>query len=433
MRNSTARRTAWKLAFLNGGIWGVGSGLANVTLLTYFARQAGATGVAIGWLIAAPSLVGLLRLATPAWTTTPERRRRFCLGAFGGSALAAAAIPAGAFFGDAAHGGRAVAVLTAAWTAQQLLEFFGVAAMWDWWADLAPERLRGRFIGRREAWLTAGAVAGMVLGVAFVWLWERRCRTLGANDELWKGYAACAWWGAGAFAAAILPLARIPELRRRGAKLLPPLRWRDLVDPWRSPAFRRLLVYGVWLSATNGLVQTAQSLFMISPLNVSYAWKKTYDGVSRGVQSLLLPGTGRWIDRRGAIRILAASHGVVALAAAFFLVASESRSYWIVGAYVLWLAYAGINVAAPRLMLGHSPPERTTTYAAAWFGWTQLAFAVCALLGGWIYDWLGRSWKPVDVAGWSVDRFALIFAVSLALKLVGVPLALRIPEASKDG
>src|SRR5262245_12088692 len=88
-----ARRHSIVAAFANAALWGVGSGLASTTLVVYLARERGAGGLAISWILAAPSLVGLLRLATPGWLARVASRRRFCVGLFLSSAGVLALLP----------------------------------------------------------------------------------------------------------------------------------------------------------------------------------------------------------------------------------------------------------------------------------------------------------------------------------------------------
>ena len=51
------RRHSIFAAYANGGLWGIGNGLASTTLVTYLAKEYGATGVAVSWLLAAPAFV----------------------------------------------------------------------------------------------------------------------------------------------------------------------------------------------------------------------------------------------------------------------------------------------------------------------------------------------------------------------------------------
>src|SRR5215204_2373273 len=87
-------RSSIRYAYANAGLWGLGSGLASMTLVIYFAREFNASGRAIGWLLAAPSMVGLLRLWAPRWLHRVRSRRRLCVEMFLASSAALAALPA---------------------------------------------------------------------------------------------------------------------------------------------------------------------------------------------------------------------------------------------------------------------------------------------------------------------------------------------------
>jgi MFS family permease len=171
---------------------------------------------------------------------------------------------------------------------------------------------------------------------------------------------------------------------------------------------------------------------MAKVLNLQFAEKKLLDGASRGLQALLLPWTGAVVDRRGNVPVLALSWAIVAMAPAFLLVASPQAPWWIVGAYVCWIAYAGVNVTFPNLMLGLSAPGETPAYAAAWFAWTQLAYALAVLAGGWALDWATASAASGALAGLGVDRFAALFVAQWTLAVVGVLFARRIDEPPRN-
>ena len=99
-------RCSLQLAYANGAIWGVGNGLASVSLIAYFARELHASGAAIAWILAAPSLVGLSRLLTPWWLHRVASRRRFCVGMFLASAAGLGLLPVAAApgaLGDSQH------------------------------------------------------------------------------------------------------------------------------------------------------------------------------------------------------------------------------------------------------------------------------------------------------------------------------------------
>jgi MFS family permease len=426
---SSSLRRSLALAYANGALWGVASGLASVSLVAYFARELQAGGAAIAWILAAPSLVGLSRLLTPLWLERVGSRRRFCAAMFLASAAALAAMPMLAAPGVLGTPRQSIVALGTLWVLSQALEFFGVVALWSWLGDLVPAAIRGRFIGRREAWLTAGLVAGGFAAAAAVWFWQRHCDEIGRPELLWRAYAACASFGAAVAALAVLPLVRMTE-HTRPAQPNTEHRFSlgTLLAPLVDRRFRRLMAFGVCYSIANGLVQAPRQLFLANVLKLELAEKRGLDAASRGLQIIWMPWLGRLADRRGNVGILATSWTLVTLAVGFFFLATPESRWWIGGAYLCWVAYAGLNVTLPNLMLGLSPPQERASYAAAWFAWTQLAYSLSILAGGWLLDRLAAasSASRSDTAG--LDRFHLLFAIGGALMIVGIFLAARIPE-----
>lgn len=424
-------RCSLQLAYANGAIWGVGNGLASVSLIAYFARELHASGAAIAWILAAPSLVGLSRLLTPWWLHRVASRRRFCVGMFLASAAMLGLLPVAAAPGALADSRHSLIALGSLWTLCQTLEFIGVVALWSWFGDIVPAKIRGRFVGRREAWLTAGLVVGGFAAALATWAWQRHCQAIGQPELLWKSYAACASFGAALAALATLPLVRMND-GSHGRGALPPAKptWRGLVAPLLDCRFRRLMWFGICYSVANGLVQSPRQIFLASILKLELAEKRSLDAASRGLQIALMPRLGGVVDRRGNVRLLVVSWAIVSLGTLCFLFAAPQAKWWIAGAYVCWIAYAGLNVTLPNLMLGLSPPHATAPYAAAWFAWTQLAYALSILAGGQLLDRLSVAGR-LSVLGadaGEITPFRLLFAAGGMLMAVGVGLARRVPE-----
>jgi MFS family permease len=427
-RPSSPLRRSLTLAYGNGALWGAGSGLASVSLVAYFARELNASGTAISWILATPSLAGLLRLLTPLWLNRIGSRRRLCVGMFLASSAALALLPLIAAPGRLANSTQSAVALGVCWTLSQTLEFIGVVALWSWFGDLVPRAIRGRFVGRREAWLTAGLVAGGFAAAAATWAWQRHCDAIDQPELLWQSYAACASFGAALAALATLPLLHMAEpTRADGASSSAGFSLGALFRPLADRRFRRLMAFGVCFSVANGLVQSPRQIFMASVLKLELAEKRSLDAASRGLQILLMPWLGDLVDRRGNIRLLTLSWTIVSLATLFFFLAAPQAKWWIIGAYCCWVAYAGLNVTLPNLMLGLSPVGNTAAYAAAWFAWTQLAYSLSILAGGYLFDLLGRQATAIPSRG-VFDRFGMLFAASGALMILGIGLAARIPE-----
>jgi MFS family permease len=128
------------------------------------------------------------------------------------------------------------------------------------------------------------------------------------------------------------------------------------------------------------------------------------------------------------VPVLVVSQVLVSLGLVFFLIAKPEAWWWIVGAYVLWIAYAGVNTAMPKLMLSLTPRSQYTSYAAAWFAWSEFVFALSTLAGGLLYDWAKEDFIPREWAGCRIDYFAMFFVLGLVLRLSAAAWAARIRE-----
>jgi MFS family permease len=169
-------------------------------------------------------------------------------------------------------------------------------------------------------------------------------------------------------------------------------------------------------------------MFQMSVLHISYATRLAMDGTSQGVQSTVMPWIGREIDRRGNMPMLMISQLLVAAGLLFFLVATPETWWLVAGAYLLWVAYAGINVAMPNLVLSLTQQESYAAYAAAWFAWTQLVYAISSLAGGMLLDWLSRHWGETSRFLGNPGCFAAIFLLGFVLRLIAALFAARVPE-----
>lgn len=428
------RRRSIVFAYLNGGLWGFGNGLAGTTLLFYLASSYGATGMALSWLLAAPALVGILRLFTPLWLDRVGSRRIFCTRMFVISALVLLGLPilsAPNILPEATH---SIAALTVCWAVYHLFEHFAVVALWSWIGDLVPRKIRGRFVGRRQGWMNGGKVFGILTSAIVATIWRKHCEATAQPESLWIGFAALASAGALVMLLSIGPLARMTDLPSpsdigsRSARR----RLREILVPFADASFRRLLYYGCWFSFANGIADTAVRVYQISILQITYAEKRILDSSSRGIQALAMPWVGKQVDRRGNVSVLVISQGLVATALLFFLIATPESKWWILGTYVCWIAYAGTNVAMPNLMLSLSKPECSTAYSAAWFASTQLAYALSALAGGVLFDFLSDHWKPFYLGDWQIDHFAAILLGGFLLRAIGMLWAARIREVEES-
>ncbi len=419
------RRTALRGFYENAALWGLGNGLVSSSLIAYLAGNYGAKGFAVSLILAAPRLIGVLRLATPVLMEWVGNRRRFTVQTFLASAIILLALPMISAPGVLPTPTTSLAALVICWTCYHLCEFLGVIAIWAWIGDAVPRRVRGRFVGNRSAIMNTCQVVGMIAGAVGTSLWQQHSIATNQPENSWLAYVACVSCGALLFALATLPLLRVPNVA--SAQSPNRSRWQEILLPFRDRAFLRYLAYGGWFSLANGLPATAQFLFQMRALNISYAERLALDGTSQGMQSAVMPWIGRVIDRRGNVPVLVVSQLLVACGMLFLVVATPDYRWWLAGAYALWIAYAGINVAMPNLVLTLAQRESYATYAAAWFAWTQLVYALSTLAGGLLFDWASVNWQGSATFG-GVEHFVAIFMIGFVLRLIAVGLAARVPE-----
>ena len=213
------RRRARRLALWNGAIWAVGNGLCSTTLVVYLALelQAPRAGLSVGLILAMRHLIGALQLGAPAVIRDGSSRKRLCLAGFTGSGLASLALPPAAAPGVLPSPGASLGALVGLWCAHHLMQYLGMVAFWSWLADVAPRRIRGRFLGLRGRWLAAGEAAGAAAAGLHAW----GLGNLRPDLPGWMPYLLPALAGALLMLASVVPVARMaaaPAAAPRGVE-----------------------------------------------------------------------------------------------------------------------------------------------------------------------------------------------------------------------
>ena len=402
------RRIGRRLAYQNGAIWALGNGLTSSTLVIYLALELGApgAGLAISMILAAPRIAGLLRLAAPSLIRWFGDRKRFCLVFYALSLLVLAVLPGCIVARSMQTPTAGLIVLVVAWCVYHLLEYLGTVALWAWLGDLVPLQIRGRFLGRRERWMVSGQAVGMLVAALF---------TMFARDawpELpkWLVYVMTAEVGVACMALSLVPLAAMPEpghVTRQETQQSRPRR--GLLAPLFDKQFRRLIYFGCWFSFFNGVTQSVQYLYPARVLAISLGFMLLLKMGMRIGQLGISPTMGRLADRFGNRPVMLLMLPIVASGPLFYFFATPEQWYWMIGAWVAWIAYAGINVCLPNLMLKLSPGEEKEAYIASFYAISGVCVAGSTLLGGWLFDRLGDESFWVGRREFSFYEYSFLF------------------------
>lgn len=421
------RRRARRLLYHNGAIWAVGNGLISTMLVVYSAMDLDTGGIALGvsFILAAPNLVGALRLAAPALIARLGDRKWFCIAAFLAATVVLLAVPLVAVPGLIPSGRVAMIAIVVLWCVYHLLQYLATVALWSWLADLVPRSIRGRFLGRRERWMVAGQAAAMLATGAFSWGWSE----LYPDRFRWIGRAIPAVSGAVLMMVAVVPLVKLPSVAtgrivQAGATLS------AMLAPFRDGRFWRLVVFGCWFSFFNGVTQSAHYTYPKQVLGIALFGMLALRSMTRVGQFAISPSMGRLADRWGNRPVMILSLLIVAQGPLFYFLSTPEHWWWLTGAWLAWIVYAGINVALPNLMLKLSPSESNAPYIAMYYAVTGLCYAASTIVGGAVSDHCRDM--VVTLAGAELDYYAALFLFGWITRMLGVVVLLWVIEEPRE-
>jgi MFS family permease len=419
------RRRALAEGHVNAALWAIGNSLTTGPLIYYLASDLGAQGLALGLVLAVPNLAGVLRLAAPAVIYRAGTARRACLAISTASYLLIVGLPVIVSAVPTISRSTAVLAMISLLFVHQVLEYLGVVALWSWWGDLVPARIRGRYFARRQMVLLAASIPTLLAAGFFADRW----RSLYAQepDRLLLAYAIPVALGAVFLLASLVPLALMPATRAypRPERTLV---WRAVAAPLADRRFCRLLVFRSWFSLANGVSQTVQNViypkqilsFGVTPLQVMKV-------TTQLGQVAVSPAAGAASDRYGNRPVLMAGQVCVSLSLVFYMLASGPETRWLLlGAWILFAAYAAHNICLPNLVLKLSPAIERPAYIATNDALSSLFHAAATVGGGALFDWLRRTSSDTSLEPYR--SCLIILALGLAMRSFGVVLLAAIDE-----
>ncbi|MCL2304739.1 MAG: MFS transporter [Planctomycetaceae bacterium] len=421
MQDNGASNKAKEAVILNACFWGVGNGLISTSLIIYLIRdicaenQTMPVGTVIAWIVAAPRIAGLLRLAVPWLIDRFGSRKWFTVLAFTLSPLVLLGIPLG--LAPLIHHASLTTVLgllVVIWCVYHLIEYFGTIALWAMIGDLVPSDKRGRFLGIRDGMMILGQMLGFLASGLYAYF---VIDSLPKTISRWEGYLLPTYFGIACLVLAVIPLLRLPEVlpeglgRKTSGKL-----W----EPLRNRRFVIFVLFGMYLQVSGGLSQSVQHNYQVYVLHLSLLFSLLTQTLTRIGQSAIAPWSGRSIDRFGFFPTMCVSLVIVSGGSLCYFFA-EPSSWWLVYvAALFWIFWVGVNVGISTLVLNLSPPENKASGIAIFYTASTLSFAISTLLGGYWSDHC-RDWVfsiPAWQLSWNCAQCN--FLASFVLRLSAV-------------
>jgi MFS family permease len=184
---------------------------------------------------------------------------------------------------------------------------------------------------------------------------------------------------------AVVPLVFMPGVEYLPSAV-PRTPWRSVLRAMSQQPYRQLVLFSCVFSFVNGITQAAQGTFPPRVLKISYQGIQTITATMRAGQMALAPTMGRWCDAFGSRPVMIVSQLVVATGPLFLFMATRENWWWLVGAYVAWIAYAGLNVGLDNIKLKLAPADNNVPYLTAYYTAGDVIFGSSILLAGWIFD-----------------------------------------------
>jgi MFS family permease len=390
---STLRR-ALRLSFGDGVAYAFMVG-AGETILVADALRLGGTRTELGLVVTLPLLVAGLGplLALRILARLPSRRRLVS-----GAAFLQALNWIGLALLDLL-GWNDPALLMAAAGLHHLLGQACAAGWSSWFGDLVPARVRGRVFGRRNAWVYLSTCVGMVVSGVLL---ETLEPAAGSASVAGRGFVCLYALSGLARLASALVLRVTPEPRFVG--LTPPRRVLSFLATERGTRAVRLLVFSGVLHLMVYLAGPYFAPFMLDDLRLGYGGYMAASLALVVFKVVAVPRWGRVVDGRGSRATLVVSALLVALAPLPWLWTGGLG--WALAAQAFsGVAWGGYDVALFSRLLDSSRS-----------GTRPHVFALQTLMHG-AGQLLGGMLGALLLVGLG-DRFRLLFAVSLAARLM---------------
>jgi MFS family permease len=413
VKEGTLRRSL-RLSTAEGIVAELVGACANGGALTAWALYLGLAPVLVGLLGALPFAAQLVQIPS-AWLTHVHGSRRTALWTIGVARqlpLVLAALP---WLPLSEAEQRAVLLAVAA--AISLLGVAGNNAWTTWMSEMVPDRIRGRYFGRRTAFCALGSTLG-ALGAGLALDQARPGAGAGAVLSL-LAVASCAL---GALTVALL--ARQDDRRLHSGASQPTLA--DAVRPWTEPIARRALTFHVAWAAAGGVAAAFYPIHMIANLRMGFARMALYNGAIAAARIVAAPLWGRALDRVGARPVLVACCFGLCLSPLLWVFPREGLLWPLaIDAPLCGVLLAGQALASFSLPMNLSSPGTRSFHLAAFAAAGGLATGIASAVGGALAHVLPAQ---LGILGQTIGAAQMLFLLGAALRLCAAGLALRIVE-----
>ncbi len=412
-------RRSLNAAVAEGAFAEIFAACATGAVITGWALYLGASAAVIGLLGALPFGAQVASLPA-AWFTSARSRKTVALWAVGISRLTF--LPLLALPTLDVEPAAKLHLFLAIVAISTVASVIGNSAWVAWMGDLVPDRLRGRFFGRRTIFLS---IAGTLTSLGAAILLDRLA-PIG-----WTGVALSALTAV-AFLAGVVSVL----LMRRQSE--PPMAAEPAASAWQALGHalrdRRARPFLGYLFAWNAAVGISASFFayhMLTNLHTGFLVVAAHGVGVAAVRIASARFWGRAVDRIGAGPVVIfCSFGIAAVPLTWFFVTPDRL--WPIALDAVFAAFlwSGHNIAAFDLTIGLAPRASRPFYLAAFATAGGLGFGLASVLAGQL-----AALVPVHfvLAGEAWTNLHVLFLLSAVGRLASATLSLRLHDPGARG
>lgn len=383
-----------------------------------FARALGANALHIGILGALPILMIVWQLVAAVVANHLSYRRRLWFWVSVAQRLIFVPIALGPIFAPSVPPEVWVWTLIAGTGANHALLHFGTPLWLSWMGDYLPHQGLNHFWGVRHLWMQWAAALSLLVAVFLFHV----------ALPITVSFAVLMIAGAVFGVADLLlflkidepPVSRVPE----------PKLAEVLAAPLRDGDFRSFIRYSCYFHFAAMLGAPFISWYLLRwvgmdlyHLMLLWTWSWVGGALLSGRLGLLAERVGN-----RPLLILCTVFKSILMLALVVVPRNPVLAYWILLPVFMVdaLLNAGIAIASNGFMIKNSPSRNRTMYIAAGSAWAGLVGGITSIVAGAVLV-ATDSWRGT-LAGFPIVNYHVLFAASVVLRLLAVPLARQIRE-----
>ncbi len=298
-----------------------------------------------------------------------------------------------------------------------LLHNYAVPFWFSWMADLIPRPILNRFWGRRQwAMHTTWAVSFIVLTV---YLYFSRQSPI----TIFRTLVAVAVVAGMVDIMLFIPVREPPNLTDFSLSF-----WRALWEPWHDASYRSFVRFSCAWSFATMFAAAFMQLYVLKVIGLA-PWKTALIWCLQGIGTgMVSSGWGRIADRHGHRPIFNLCIMLKFLIVIVFIALTPQNVSWLlpITLFLDGMLNAGTMVASNGYMLSHSPQRNRSMFIANITGLAGLAGGTGAILSGALLKRIGA--EPWSWGGRNWNAYQIVFALSLVMRVLCIPLVRRIRE-----